>query len=272
MFVGAIAEKKLDFELLAGLAAARPDWTFALIGPVGLGDPGTDVSALAALPNVHLLGARPQAAPARGAARRRGRPDPVPPLRLTESIFPMKVYEYLAAGLPVVATGLPALEGVDGVDARGRRRRRGRRGRARRSREDSPERRRARSEAVREHSWEARLRRDRRGPAGMSDLIVSSLTPTLTSGTGLRTYGVAAALARHRPVEIAYVVWGADRPAAEYAQLANVTLRPLRVDAWPGAGAGVCASAAAGCAPGPRAWGHSGARGRGARRSRRTSA
>ena len=28
----------------------------------------------------------------------------------------MKVYEYLAAGLPVVATGLPALAGVDGVD------------------------------------------------------------------------------------------------------------------------------------------------------------
>ncbi len=62
----------------------------------------------------------------------------------------------------------------------------------------------------------------------MSDLIVSALTPTLTSGTGLRTYGVAAALARHHPVEIAYVVWGADRPAPEYAQFANVTLRPLR--------------------------------------------
>ena len=28
----------------------------------------------------------------------------------------MKVYEYLAAGLPVVATPLPSLEGVEGVD------------------------------------------------------------------------------------------------------------------------------------------------------------
>ncbi len=34
---------------------------------------------------------------------------------LTESIFPMKVYEYLAAGLPVVATPLPALAGVPDV-------------------------------------------------------------------------------------------------------------------------------------------------------------
>ncbi len=31
---------------------------------------------------------------------------------LTASIFPMKVYEYLAAGLPVVATPLPALADV----------------------------------------------------------------------------------------------------------------------------------------------------------------
>jgi glycosyltransferase involved in cell wall biosynthesis len=34
---------------------------------------------------------------------------------LTASIFPMKVYEYLAAGLPVVATPLPSLDGVEGV-------------------------------------------------------------------------------------------------------------------------------------------------------------
>ena len=31
---------------------------------------------------------------------------------LTDSIFPMKVYEYLAAGLPVIATPLPALAGL----------------------------------------------------------------------------------------------------------------------------------------------------------------
>ena len=68
----------------------------------------------------------------------------------------------------------------------------------------------------------------------MSDLIVSALTPTLTSGTGLRTYGVAAALARHRPVEIAYVVWGAEQAAPEYAELPNVALRPLRSTRGPG--------------------------------------
>ena len=156
VFVGAIAANKVDFELLAGVAAARRDWTFALIGPVGMGYPQTDVSPIAAQPNVHLLGSRAQQdlpAVLRGAAA-----GLIPYLhsRLTASIFPMKVYEYLAAGLPVVATGLPALEGVedivlvDGVDQTVA-------ALERALAEDSPERRRARSDAAMNHSWETRL-------------------------------------------------------------------------------------------------------------------
>jgi glycosyltransferase involved in cell wall biosynthesis len=156
VFVGAVAGKKIDLDLVAALADARPEWKFALVGPVGLGDPDTDVSALAARPNVRLLGPRPQRAlpdVLRGAAVGL---IPYRHTRLTASIFPMKVYEYLAAGLPVVATGLPALEGVGGVElVEG----------AAAALEaietalasDSPEQRRARSEAARRHSWTARL-------------------------------------------------------------------------------------------------------------------
>jgi glycosyltransferase involved in cell wall biosynthesis len=156
VFVGAIAAKKLDLELLGSLAEARADWTFALVGPVGLGDPDTDVSALASRPNVQLLGGRAQAAlpdVLRGAAVGL---IPYRASRLTESIFPMKVYEYLAAGLPVVATGLPALAGVDGVDlVEGHEAAVAAVERA--LADDNPERRRARSEAVRDRSWAARL-------------------------------------------------------------------------------------------------------------------
>lgn len=67
----------------------------------------------------------------------------------------------------------------------------------------------------------------------MSDLVVTSMTPTLASGPGRRTYGVVAALARHHPVEVAYVIWGGEQPAVEYRQLRHVTLRALRASRGP---------------------------------------
>jgi glycosyltransferase involved in cell wall biosynthesis len=116
VFTGAISAVKLDIGLLAELARLRPDWSFALVGPIGAGDPHTDVSRLAGKRNIHLLGMRAYTQlPAVLSGADAGL---IPYARneLTNSIFPMKVYEYLAAGLPVVATPLPALEGLMGVD------------------------------------------------------------------------------------------------------------------------------------------------------------
>jgi glycosyltransferase involved in cell wall biosynthesis len=116
VFVGAITATKLDLDLLCELALLRPEWSIALIGPIGAGDPDTDVSALESVPNIHLLGPRPHDSlptALRGATVGLI-PYAVNPL--TESVFPMKVYEYLAAGLGVVSTPLPSLIGVDGVE------------------------------------------------------------------------------------------------------------------------------------------------------------
>lgn len=155
VFVGAVAARKVDFDLVAAIAAARPGWSLILVGPVGLGDPTTDVSALEALPNVHLLGVRRQdelPAILRGAGAGLV---PYRSTRLTASIFPMKLYEFLSAGVPLVATGLPSVTGVDGVelvegapaaiDA------------LERALMATPERRRALSVAAAAHSWSARL-------------------------------------------------------------------------------------------------------------------
>jgi glycosyltransferase involved in cell wall biosynthesis len=155
-FTGAVVATKLDVPLIAELARARPDWSFALVGPTGMGDPSTDVSALRAVDNIHLLGGRHHdelPAVLRGAD---AGIIPYASNQLTASIFPMKVYEYLAAGLPVVATPLPALAGVDAVvtapdaqamaaalDAALAR--------------NGPEDRAARSRAAAAHSWDARL-------------------------------------------------------------------------------------------------------------------
>jgi glycosyltransferase involved in cell wall biosynthesis len=156
VFTGAVTATKLDVSLLAELARGRPGWSFALVGPVGAGDPVTDVSAVAALQNVHLLGPRRHddlPTVLRGAA---AAIIPYAINDLTASVFPMKVYEYLAAGLPVVATPLPALAGVAEVETAAG-------GAAmgatleRLLAEDSPARRAERSRAAAGHSWEARL-------------------------------------------------------------------------------------------------------------------
>jgi len=147
---------KLDLELLVALARANPRWSFALVGPIGPGDPRTDVSTLAREPNVHLLGRRSyEELPSVLRAADVGL---IPYARneLTDSVFPMKVYEYLAAGLAVVATPLPSLaeiqEVVTAPDARGV---------AALLQDalthDSPERRAERSRAAAAHSWERRL-------------------------------------------------------------------------------------------------------------------
>jgi glycosyltransferase involved in cell wall biosynthesis len=115
VFTGAITDTKLDTDLLVELARRRRDWTIVLVGPVGLGAPHTDVAALAREPNIHLLG--PRAYAELPGLLRGADATIIPYLRtpLTDSIFPMKVYEYLAAGLPVVATELPALSDVPAV-------------------------------------------------------------------------------------------------------------------------------------------------------------
>jgi glycosyltransferase involved in cell wall biosynthesis len=157
VFTGAIVTTKLDLPLLVELARARPQWSFALVGPVGPGDPRADVSMLSAEPNIHLLG--PRSYEDLPTVLRGADAGLIPYARneLTGSIFPMKVYEYLAAGLPVVATDLPALSEVAEVakapdaprmaalldEALA---------------QDTPERRRERSQAAAAHSWEERLR------------------------------------------------------------------------------------------------------------------
>jgi glycosyltransferase involved in cell wall biosynthesis len=102
-FVGGLSSW-VDVPLLADLARSRPDWSLALVGPGG-----TDLAPLRGLPNVHLLGPRPyRDLPAYLAGMDVGL-IPFVQDEVTRNADPIKVYEYLAAGLPVVATDLPAL-------------------------------------------------------------------------------------------------------------------------------------------------------------------
>jgi glycosyltransferase involved in cell wall biosynthesis len=108
-FVGAVSGYKVDFALISEAARMRPNWHWILIGQVGEGDPHTDITQLN-LPNVHLFGSRSYADL---PGYLKGMDVTVLPCVLndyTASMFPMKFFEYLAAGKVVIATNLPSLE------------------------------------------------------------------------------------------------------------------------------------------------------------------
>ena len=108
-FVGAVSGYKLDFALLRAVAKARPGYSFVLIGPLGEGDARSDPSPLRGVPNLHLLGPRSYAALPAYLAGCQAAMLPAATNAYTEAMFPMKFFEYLGAGLPVVTTPLPAL-------------------------------------------------------------------------------------------------------------------------------------------------------------------
>jgi glycosyltransferase involved in cell wall biosynthesis len=92
----------VDFELIAHVARARPQWSIVLIG-----QKLTDVGPIEGLPNVHLLGQkRHDELPAYCAGFDVG----LIPYRIDERmrfVNPLKLREYLSAGLPVVSTAVP---------------------------------------------------------------------------------------------------------------------------------------------------------------------
>ncbi len=105
-FVGAVAGW-VDLELLRAVALKRPEWSFVMVGSVFEGSLGADAAGIDAVrdvANVHFLGFRnyedlPAYFEAFDAA--------IIPFKLsalTDDMNPIKLYEYLAAGLPVVST------------------------------------------------------------------------------------------------------------------------------------------------------------------------
>ncbi|MGP9813727.1 glycosyltransferase [Rhodopseudomonas sp. NSM] len=109
MYVGALSNFKIDFGLLAALAKARPDWHLVFIGEEREGQRDETIAELRAMPNAHFLGWRPYA---QLPDYLRGADVALLPQLINDysrSMFPMKFFEYLAAGRPVIATALPAL-------------------------------------------------------------------------------------------------------------------------------------------------------------------
>ena len=100
-FYGVIDER-FDIDLLAGVAAARPDWHFVMLGPVVKIDP----ASLPTAANIHYLGSKsyqelPQYLAGWDVALL-----PFARNDATRFISPTKTPEYMAAGKPVVSTSI----------------------------------------------------------------------------------------------------------------------------------------------------------------------
>jgi glycosyltransferase involved in cell wall biosynthesis len=94
----------VDLDLLAEVASRRPGWHFVLIGDA---DSNVNLGKYASIPNMHFLGRKPYAdLPAYCRAFDVGL-IPFKINELTLAVNPIKLREYLAAGLPVISSPMP---------------------------------------------------------------------------------------------------------------------------------------------------------------------
>jgi len=142
----------IDVELFGYLAEKRPDWTICIIGKSLV-----DISFLKKYPNVVLVDRRPYSELPKYC---KGFDVGLCPFRLNEltvHVNPIKLREYLSAGLPVVSTDIPECRLSPELTRIGRTHEEFLAEVEAALREDSPEARRRRSEKMKEETWEKKV-------------------------------------------------------------------------------------------------------------------
>ncbi|WP_039764745.1 MULTISPECIES: glycosyltransferase [unclassified Caldicellulosiruptor] len=105
-FVGVI-HTWIDTQLIEYLASKRKDWSFVLIGPVGA---GVSVDNLKKYKNVYMLGRIDHQILPQYVAQFDVCLNLFKINKLSENVSPLKFYEYLATGKPIVSTSMPQVE------------------------------------------------------------------------------------------------------------------------------------------------------------------
>jgi glycosyltransferase involved in cell wall biosynthesis len=109
-------KNQLDWGLLTTLAEEHPDWSFVFVGPEA-SQPGlrAEIDAVRGRSNAHFLGLRPKEDLPAYAQHADACLMPYRVLPYTDSIYPLKLHEYLATGTPVVSTPIETVRAFDHV-------------------------------------------------------------------------------------------------------------------------------------------------------------
>jgi len=102
-FIGAL-QPCIEYGYVQAAAKARPDWSFVFIGGE---KPGSDFLDLKTLPNVHFLGMKPNEDLPKYMANFDACLNLFASGDLSKDVSPLKFYEYLATGKPIVSTPQP---------------------------------------------------------------------------------------------------------------------------------------------------------------------
>jgi glycosyltransferase involved in cell wall biosynthesis len=111
-FAGNLSGNKIDFALLARLADEFAEATVVLAGPAERAVLPL-VEDLAARANVHWLGPQPYASLPEVVAAFDVALIPYADNPYTRNVFPLKAFEYLSAGKPIVASGVPSIAALE---------------------------------------------------------------------------------------------------------------------------------------------------------------
>lgn len=168
-FIGRIKEW-IDLELIRQVALAKPEWSIIMVGPVEL---DADITMLKNLDNVFFVGQKSKEELPAYIKKFDVCLNPFRAGALSRAVNPLKLYEYLASGKPVVSTPMPEIDLLAGMVETGEEKA-GFIAAIEHALDDNAEKRNARLEFAREQSWEKRVEQ-------MGDLINQALRDKRTN-------------------------------------------------------------------------------------------